>query len=135
VVKSLLHIGILQGDLEAIITAELGAVFFPHGLGHLIGCDTHDVGGYLPDTPERSPSPGLKKLRTARDLEEGMLLTVEPGCYFINFLIRQALADPVQSTFINTEVLARFKGFGGVRLEDVVVVTTDGIENLGCSRI
>ena len=61
-----------------------------------------------------------------------MLLTVEPGCYFIDMLIRQALSAPAQAKHIDTEVLKRFRGFGGVRLEDVVCVTADGVQNLVC---
>ncbi len=147
ILKGLITAGILQGDLDAIVDAELGPTFFPHGLGHLIGCDTHDVGGYLfyecsnsisitrsydryiSGTPERQSRAGLKKLRTARMLEQGMVLTVEPGCYFIDFLIEQALNDPSKASFINTNVLARFRSFGGIRLEDDVTVTEDGVEN------
>lgn len=112
--------------IEELSKAGLGAVFFPHGLGHLIGCDTHDVGGYLDGTPTRLPGPGLSKLRTARLLEAGMVLTNEPGCYFIDALLDAALADPVQSPYIDPIVLARLRGFGGVRLEDVVVVRAQG---------
>jgi Xaa-Pro dipeptidase len=71
-------------------------------------------------------------LSTARVLEEGMVLTNEPGCYFIDALLDAALADPVKSQFINPQALARFRGFGGVRLEDVVLVKAagQGAENL-----
>lgn len=73
-----------------MLEARLGFVFMPHGLGHLIGLDVHDVGGYLLDgdiTPKRDQGPGLQSLRTARDLESGMCITLEPGCYFIDFLL------------------------------------------------
>jgi Xaa-Pro dipeptidase len=122
--------GVLTGDVDAMLAANLGAVFIPCGLGHLIGIDTHDVGGYLKNTPPRSTLAGLSKLRTARVLEEGMCLTVEPGCYFIDHLLDIALADPDHKRFFVPEALARFRGFGGVRLEDVVVVTATGIDNL-----
>lgn len=59
----------------------------PHGLGHLIGLDVHDVGGYLAGCPERSKLPGLKSLRTSRTMEAGMCITIEPGCYFRDFLL------------------------------------------------
>jgi Xaa-Pro dipeptidase len=66
---------------------RIGFIFMPHGLGHFIGLDVHDVGGYLKHTPERSKQPGLKSLRTARTMEVGMCITIEPGCYFRDFLL------------------------------------------------
>lgn len=130
---ALVKAGILinaSNGIDELIHAGLGAIFFPHGLGHLIGCDVHDVGGYIDGTPSRHAEPGLKKLRTARILEEGMVLTVEPGCYFIDVLLTFALENPDMVRYINQETLARFRNFGGVRLEDVVVVTSDGCINL-----
>lgn len=127
--------GVLTGHVDDMLAAGLGATFNPAGLGHLIGLDTHDVGGYLKMNPQRIAEPGISKLRTARVLEAGMCLTVEPGCYFIDCLIEQALADPAKSKFIVVEVLDRFRRFGGVRLEDVVVVTESGVENFAlCPR-
>ena len=70
-----------------MIEGRLGFVFMPHGLGHLIGLEVHDVGGYLSHTPARIMKPGLKNLRTARDLEANTFITVEPGCYFRDFLL------------------------------------------------
>ena len=122
--------GFLAGDVDDMARAHLGAVFMPHGLGHLMGLDTHDVGGYPPGGPGRPAEPGARKLRTARVLEEGLVITVEPGCYFIEPLLEQAMADPAQRGFLVPEALARVRGKGGVRLEDDVLVTADGIENL-----
>lgn len=121
--------GVLTGGIDEMVDAGVGAVFNHAGLGHLIGIDTHDVGGYLKSHPQRIAEPGIKNLRTARVLEVGMCLTVEPGCYFVDALIEPALADPVKAKFIVPEVLQRFRRFGGVRIEDVVVVTETGIEN------
>ncbi|XP_048646928.1 xaa-Pro dipeptidase isoform X2 [Marmota marmota marmota] len=129
--EELARIGILQGSVDAMVEVHLGAVFMPHGLGHLLGLDVHDVGGY-PEGVERIDEPGLRSLRTARHLEPGMVLTVEPGIYFIDHLLDQALADPAQACFFNREVLQRFRGFGGVRIEEDVVVTESGIELLTC---
>jgi len=124
--------GVLQGDLDEAMASGIGNNFFPCGLGHFIGCDTHDVGGYLEHCPPRITNEGphgIRKLRTARDLEEGMVLTVEPGIYFVDHLLDLALADPAKEKFIVKERLAQFRGFGGVRLEDVVAVTKTGIVN------
>lgn len=130
ILKGLVRTGILVGDVEDMLIADLGAIFMPHGLGHLIGVDTHDVGGYAIGTPPRPDKPGLCSLRTARVLQEGMVLTVEPGCYFIDPLLDMALMLPGQNKFINAERLNEFRGFGGVRLEDDVLVKEDGCENL-----
>lgn len=141
IVKGLYAIGIVQfppngGEAEEESSVDvqlerlvrehrLGAVFMPHGLGHLIGIDTHDVGGYLEGLPLRSPKPGLRSLRTARILEETMVLTVEPGCYFIDHLLDEALEEgSYLAPFLNKELIdAEYRGYGGVRLEDVVTVT------------
>jgi Xaa-Pro dipeptidase len=85
---------------------------------------------YIENTPSRHERLGLSKLRTARTLEAGMALTNEPGCYFIAALLDKALLNPDQAKFIDSRVLNRFRHFGGVRLEDVVVVTNDGVINL-----
>jgi Xaa-Pro dipeptidase len=130
ILQALVDMGCLVGDVEQMMDDVMGGVFMPHGLGHLIGCDTHDVGGYLEDTPARETRAGWKSLRTARILEPNMVLTNEPGCYFIDYLLDQALANPTQARHMNAEVLARFRGSGGVRLEDVVVVTETGVTNL-----
>ncbi|KFH11398.1 putative peptidase D [Toxoplasma gondii VAND] len=129
ILERLLAAGVLNGPLEACIAAHLGSVFMPHGLGHLLGVDTHDVGGFSPEYP-RSSEPGLCYLRTTRKLEENMVITVEPGCYFVPFLIDKALSNPTQSRLINAASLKQYMHLGGVRLEDVVLVTSDGIENL-----
>ena len=133
ILKALVDLDVvLPGDktLEELVEMRLGAVFMPHGLGHLIGIDTHDVGGYNPGCPERIMQPGLKSLRMARTMLEGMTLTVEPGCYFIDHLLDGALADGSDfQKYINADVLEEFRGFGGVRLEDVVTITADGCDN------
>uniref|UniRef100_A0A8C6PV97 Xaa-Pro dipeptidase n=1 Tax=Nothobranchius furzeri TaxID=105023 RepID=A0A8C6PV97_NOTFU len=129
--EELVTIGILHGNVDDMLKVHLGSVFMPHGLGHLLGIDVHDVGGY-PEGVERVNEPGLRSLRMGRLVQERMVLTVEPGIYFINHLLDQALADPAQNCFINNQVLARFRGFGGVRIEDDIAVTADGVELLTC---
>lgn len=143
----------LEYYIYEFLQAGLNGVFQPHGLGHLLGLDVHDVGGYLPDQPTR-PEPPLDRLRTARILKAGMVLTIEPGCYFIDpvivlyrivylsvcdrfvkikfelQLLDKALENPKQSVHIVPEVLARFRGTGGVRIEDDVLITENGNENL-----
>uniref|UniRef100_A0A8C5UG75 Xaa-Pro dipeptidase n=1 Tax=Malurus cyaneus samueli TaxID=2593467 RepID=A0A8C5UG75_9PASS len=129
--EELTRIGILKGNVDDMVKVHLGAIFMPHGLGHLLGIDVHDVGGY-PEGVERIDAPGLRSLRTARHLQQGMVLTIEPGIYFIDHLLDQALRDPAQSCFINNDVLQRFRGFGGVRIEDDIAVTATGMELLTC---
>lgn len=129
--EELVKIGILRGSVEEMLKVHLGSVFMPHGLGHLLGIDVHDVGGY-PEGIERIDEPGLKSLRMGRVVQERMVLTVEPGIYFINHLLDTALNSPAQCGFINNGVLTRFRGFGGVRIEDDIAVTADGVELLTC---
>lgn len=121
--------GMLHGDVDEMLAAGLAGIFQPHGLGHLIGIDVHDVGGYLPDQPPRPSEPWISKLRFARTLKAGMYVTVEPGCYFIDILMDKALADPKLNKFIVKEVFERFRKFGGVRIEDDVLITKTGVEN------
>lgn len=106
----------------------------PHGLGHLVGLDVHDVGGYLPHTPKRSTLPGLKNLRFARALEPGMVFTIEPGCYFRDFLIKGEIpADYFEFdlSYLNIPKIEEYmQEIQGVRIEDVVLCTETGVENL-----
>lgn len=121
--------GMLIGNVDEMLEAGLSGIFQPHGLGHLIGLDVHDVGGYLTTEPPRPSEPWISKLRFARILKAGMYVTIEPGCYFINSQMNKALADPEMRKFINVEVFERFRGFGGVRIEDDVLITKTGTEN------
>lgn len=87
ILSGLKDLGCLNGDVDEMQAKRIGFIFMPHGLGHLIGLDVHDVGGYLPGCPERSTLPGLKSLRTSRTMQAGMCITIEPGCYFRDFLL------------------------------------------------
>ncbi|XBI88172.1 hypothetical protein VPH35_026162 [Triticum aestivum] len=116
ILESLKKDNIIHGDIGDMMNQRLGAVFMPHGLGHLLGIDTHDPGGY-PEGLERPKEPRLRSLRTIRELKEGMVITVEPGCYFIGALLRHAKDDPISSKFFNWEKIEMYKSFGGVRIE------------------
>ncbi|KAL6592262.1 hypothetical protein ACP70R_049526 [Stipagrostis hirtigluma subsp. patula] len=134
ILESLEKEQILRGDVDDMMARRLGAIFMPHGLGHLLGIDTHDPGGY-PEGLEKPKEPGLSSLRTTRELKEGMVITVEPGCYFIDALLTQVRDDPVSSKFFNWEEVEKYKSFGGVRIESDLYVTAQGCRNLtNCPR-
>ncbi|WRT69710.1 uncharacterized protein IL334_006700 [Kwoniella shivajii] len=134
-IDEFLHLGILKGDPVQILQSGITAAFFPHGLGHSLGLDVHDSRQYLksvhdsiPTTSNSTPAQLYAYLRIRRPLVKGMVLTVEPGCYFAPQLMEKH--DVWTSEFVDQEVLRRYVGVGGVRIEDVVVVTDDGSANL-----
>mmetsp|Transcript_2699 Transcript_2699/g.3907 ORF Transcript_2699/g.3907 Transcript_2699/m.3907 type:complete len:522 (+) Transcript_2699:29-1594(+) len=130
ILSHLLKIGILKGgSVEDLMKHQIGSVFMPHGLGHFIGMDVHDVGGYLGTLDKKDNALGVRWLRTQRTLKAGMVLTVEPGCYFVELWINSALKDEKKAAFFDMTVLKRFLKFGGVRLEDDVLITETGYEN------
>uniref|UniRef100_A0A914L3L5 Xaa-Pro dipeptidase n=1 Tax=Meloidogyne incognita TaxID=6306 RepID=A0A914L3L5_MELIC len=122
--------GLLIGKIEEMVEKRIGAIFMPHGLGHFMGLDIHDVGGYLGDALPRSDKPGLKSLRTTRILKEKMCITIEPGCYFIDTLLDKAFADPELSKYLVKEKIEEFRGFGGVRIEDDIIILANGNLNM-----
>ena len=130
-------LGLMKGDVDEAVAAGAHAIFFPHGLGHMMGLDVHDMEGLGEDlvgydaSVRRSDQFGLKWLRLARPLEPGFVLTVEPGIYFIPTLIDQWKAEGRHKDFINYEKFEAYKGLGGVRIEDDVLVTRDGHRVLG----
>ena len=135
--RGLKDLGLMKGDVEAAVRQGAHALFFPHGLGHMLGLDVHDmeslgedVVGYGPDM-ERSTQFGLHNLRLARTLAPGFVLTVEPGVYFIPQLIDRWRREGRFKNFINWPEVEKYKGFGGVRIEDDVLVTGDGCRILG----
>jgi Xaa-Pro dipeptidase len=120
---------LVKGSEEDLTKNHIAALFFPHGLGHLIGIDVHDCGGY-PLGVERINEPGIRYLRMRRQLKENMVVTVEPGVYFVDAILEPALSNPEIAQFLNIPVLQKFRQVGGVRIEDDVVILKDGIENL-----
>jgi Xaa-Pro dipeptidase len=130
ILKGLIEIGILNNlDIEDMLRDRVCYYFMPHGLGHFMGLEVHDVGGYLSFTPNRLTQLGLASLRTARYLAVDNVITVEPGIYFIPFLLDQALKDDNLKKYFNLKV-RDFYNFGGIRIEDDVLITEDGAENL-----
>ncbi|KRY08197.1 Xaa-Pro dipeptidase [Trichinella patagoniensis] len=130
ILKHLIQAGLLQGDLESMIDVSVGSVFMPHGVGHFLGLDVHDVGGYLKGVRSFEDKK-YSILRTTRVLKPRMVITVEPGCYFIETLINQALSDRVKSEYLVKSVIDDYRELvGGVRIEDVILITEDGCENL-----
>jgi Xaa-Pro dipeptidase len=105
--------------------------FLPHGLGHLLGLQVHDVGGHqiAPDGTLRPPPSDHPYLRLTRVLEPGFVLTIEPGIYFIPMLLRE-LAASTNAQHVNWDLVKEFIPFGGVRIEDDVAVTATGARNL-----
>jgi len=136
-VDRLKHLGLMCGSTAEAVAAGAHALFFPHGLGHMLGLDVHDMEdlgetfvGY-DDKSARSTQFGLAYLRLAKKLEPGYVLTVEPGIYFIPALIDQWRAEKRHAAFINYAEVEKFRGFGGIRIEDNVLVTSRGGRVLG----
>jgi len=111
--RGLLEAGFIQGDFDTLYSRRVYGTFMPHGLGHSVGLDVHDV----------PYSGGAVK---------GHVYTIEPGIYFIDSLLDDALSGS-NAEYYNADMIARFRGFGGVRIEDVIAVTADGNECLSCT--
>ncbi|KAI1202464.1 peptidase M24, structural domain-containing protein [Nemania serpens] len=126
-IDGLLSLGILKGDRREILKARTSTAFLPHGLGHYLGLDTHDTGGH-PDYSDADPL--FRYLRVRRHLPAGSVITVEPGIYFCEFIIRPYLKDPEHSKYIDENVLNNYWDVGGVRIEDNILITKDGSVNL-----
>lgn len=128
--KDLIACGLLIGTVDEVVNSGALEAFYPHGLGHGMGLDVHEIGGW-PRGTVRPKTPHMRYLRMGRTLAPGMVMTVEPGCYFAPCLFERALADPARAKHINADVARRFqKTVGGVRIEDDIVITADGCMNL-----
>ena len=140
--ERLKELGLMKGDTDAAVAAGAHAMFLPHGLGHMMGMDVHDMEGlgqiYVGFDEETRPNLeqfGTNCLRMGRKLEEGFVLTDEPGIYFIPALIDDWKASGHCKEFINFDKLATYKDFGGIRIEDDILITKDGCRFLGTKRI
>jgi Xaa-Pro aminopeptidase len=139
--QGLKDLGLMKGDVSEAVAAGAHALFLPHGLGHMMGLDVHDMEDlgqqYVGYDDEVRPSSqfGLASLRMGRRLQQGFVITDEPGCYFIPALIDQWRAQGQHTDFLNYDAIEAFKDFGGIRLEDDILITADGSRFTGEKRI
>ncbi len=137
IASGLKDLGLMKGDVDEAVAQGAHAMFFPHGLGHMIGLDVHDMEdyndtlvGYM-DEMQRSTQFGLSALRLGRTLKSNWVVTNEPGIYFIPALIDTWKSENKFADFINYDKVEGYKDFGGIRLEDDILVTEDGCRILG----
>ena len=119
------------GSADSLLESGVTSVFLPHGLGHLLGIQVHDVGGHMADDHGTmiEPPPEHPYLRLTRVLAEDMVLTIEPGIYFIDMLLDTLRGTPAEKQ-VNWKAVDRLRPFGGIRIEDNVRVLAGGSENL-----
>ena len=135
------ELGLMKGDTEEAVQAGAHAMFLPHGLGHMMGMDVHDMEGlgqiYVGFDEETQPSTqfGTNALRCGKRLQEGFVMTDEPGIYFIPALIDDWRSQGLHKDFLNYDLLETYKDFGGIRIEDDILITKDGCRFLGEERI
>jgi len=141
IASGLIELGLMFGNAEEAVNAGAHTLFFPHGLGHMLGLDVHDMEGLGEDyvgydeSVQRSDEFGLKYLRLAKSLQSGYVFTIEPGIYFIPELIDMWKTQNRFPEFINYDMLENYSGFGGIRIEDDILVTEDGHRVLGSKPI
>lgn len=139
--EELRALDIVRGDVQDMVEAGIAGLFMPHGLGHNMGLDVHDMEDYgenyvgYDDDQKRSSQLGLGSLRMARKLVSGNVITDEPGIYFIPALIEKWKSEKTDQGFVNYSKLESYYDFGGIRLEDDVLVTADGARRLGKERL
>jgi len=137
IAERLKDIGLMKGNIDDAVAQGAHALFYPHGLGHMMGLDVHDMEGFgennigYNDEYKRSEQFGLAYLRMARKLEEGFVMTVEPGIYFIPELIDIWQKENKFTDFINYEKLKDYRTFGGIRIEDDILIEKNGSRLLG----
>lgn len=127
----LVEIDLAKGSVNALIESGVTAAFYPHGLGHLLGLQVHDMGGFMADEEGThvDPPSGHPYLRLTRILEENQVVTIEPGLYVIDLLLADLAGTPAEK-MINPKRVDWLRPFGGMRIEDNVRITRDGCENL-----
>ena len=140
--ERLKELGLMKGDTDEAVAAGAHAMFLPHGLGHMMGMDVHDMEGlgqiYVGFDEETRPNLeqfGTNCLRMGRRLEEGFVVTDEPGIYFIPHLIDLWRKEGHCAEFLNFDKLETYKDFGGIRIEDDLLITKDGCRFMGKQRI
>lgn len=140
--ERLKELGLMKGDTDEAVMQGAHAMFLPHGLGHMMGLDVHDMEGlgqihvgFDEETRPRLDQFGTNCLRMGRRLQEGFVVTDEPGIYFIPALIDSWKASGHCKEFLNYEMLETYKDFGGIRIEDDILITSDGCRFLGEKRI
>ncbi|MBR1449769.1 MAG: aminopeptidase P family protein [Prevotella sp.] len=140
--ERLKELGLMRGDTDEAVAAGAHAMFLPHGLGHMMGMDVHDMEGlgqiYVGFDEETRPNLeqfGTNCLRMGRRLQEGFVVTDEPGIYFIPHLIDLWRKEGHCKDFLNFDLLEQYKDFGGIRIEDDLLITADGCRFLGSERI
>ncbi len=140
--ERLKELGLMKGDTDEAVAAGAHAMFLPHGLGHMMGMDVHDMEnldqinvGFDEETRPRLDQFGTNCLRMGRRLEEGFVVTDEPGIYFIPALIDDWKTSGHCAEFLNFDKIETYKDFGGIRLEDDVLITKDGCRFIGKERI
>ena len=137
IIEGLKKAGLMKGDTDAALKAEAHTLFMPHGLGHMMGMDVHDMEGLGEDyvgydeNTKRATTFGTAYLRLGKELKPGYVLTVEPGIYFIPALIDQFRNEGKFMDFINYDKVETYKDFGGIRIEDDILVTETGYRVLG----
>jgi Xaa-Pro aminopeptidase len=137
IASGLKNLGLMKGDTDEAIAAGAHALFFPHGLGHMMGLDVHDMEDlgqiYVGYDDETRPIDqfGTAYLRLGKKLQAGYVITNEPGCYFIPALIDKWQAEGINKNFINFDKVNQYRNFGGIRLEDDILVTQTGCEIIG----
>ena len=139
--QGLKDLGLMKGNVEDAVAAGAHALFMPHGLGHMMGIDVHDMEDlgqcYVGYDDEVRPSEqfGLASLRMGRRLQEGFVITDEPGCYFIPDLIDKWRADKMHTDFLDFNAIDKYKDFGGIRLEDDILIIPGGSRFTGEKHI